>query len=635
MIMVKRRSVFAAAIIIAAVFAVWGVMPRYRAETNNKTVSFISDYRDLVSLAMQSSSNQNKVWSSIHANGVEGLSVAEYTGEEITLLNPIPVKYDSASVFGIRDSSFQYDNAVIMVQNNISYLDKIIAYTKIKLPASKVIKEGNVTYIVLPGTREEFKMSALIPDFEALDFCRRNSISVLFRPAPCTPSNGRMVAAALDYLTTSYPEIKNIIPAGMIMAGNPDFDMMTEILKKKDITVSQVEFVKQVGVPQFVNEMRPNIIPLHSLTKDEIISRKHSQKQIVDRFVRAVHERSIRFIMVRPYDLQMGDRLEVFLSDLAIQKEALEARGYSFGFPVHFPVWPLSLPGALACSIFFVFCTWSYLSRLKNLQQNVSVGELALLCAASLILSAAFVKIPASAKILGGFCGALIALEAALTALDSKGRHIKGSLFSLFILIAGGLSIAAFYGTTPAALRLAPFSGVKLTLLLPPLLLLVHDLVRRVHPESISEIAARPAMWGELLLIGIMMAGLLVMALRSDNVANVPAAEIAFRDFMERTLVVRPRTKEFLIGYPALVVYWLLVKKNWFANYREAVRIVAVLAFCSAVNTFCHFHTLLTLSVVRVFNGWWLGMIIGIAAAAVIGYTAAFMAKKRTGVFSD
>ena len=45
MIMVKRRSVFAAAIIIAAVFAVWGVMPRYRAETNNKTVSFISDYR--------------------------------------------------------------------------------------------------------------------------------------------------------------------------------------------------------------------------------------------------------------------------------------------------------------------------------------------------------------------------------------------------------------------------------------------------------------------------------------------------------------------------------------------------------------------------------------------------------------
>ena len=65
------------------------------------------------------------------------------------------------------------------------------------------------------------------------------------------------------------------------------------------------------------------------------------------------------------------------------------------------------------------------------------------------------------------------------------------------------------------------------------------------------------------------------------------------------------------------------------------MRIVAVLAFCSAVNTFCHFHTLLTLSVVRVFNGWWLGMIIGAAAAAVIGYTAAFMAKKRTGVFSD
>ncbi len=634
MIAVKRGSAFAAAVIIAAVLALWGVMPRYVAETNNKTVALVSDYRDVVSLAMQSSSNREKVWNAIHSNGVEGLSVAEYTGEEITLLNPIPVKYDSASVFGIRDKSFQYDNAVIMVQNDIDYLDKIINYIKAKLPASRVVRKADVTYIVLPGTREEFKMSALIPDFEALDFCHRNSVKVLFRPAPCTPSNGKAVAAALDYLTSSYPEIRNIIPAGMIMAGNPDFDMMTEILKKKDITVSQVEFVKQVGVPQFISEMKPNIIPLHSLTKDEIISRKLSQKQIVDRFVRAVHERSIRFIMVRPYDLQMGDRLEVFLSDLSIQKEALEARGYRFGFPVHFPVWPLSLPGALACSIFFVFCAWSYAGRLKNAPQEMPIRELIMLFAAALVLAAAFVKIPVSAKILGGFCGALIALEAALTALDSKGNHVKGAIFSLFILIAGGLSIAAFYGTTPAALRLAPFSGVKLTLLLPPLLLLVHDLIRRVHPESIGEIASRPAMWGELLLIGIMMAGLMVMALRSDNVANVPAAEIAFRDFMERTLVVRPRTKEFLIGYPALVIYWLMVKKNWFANYREAVRIVAVLAFCSAVNTFCHFHTLLTLSVVRVFNGWWLGMIIGIAASIFIACGVSFL-NKRTGVSSD
>ncbi len=133
----------------------------------------------------------------------------------------------------------------------------------------------------------------------------------------------------------------------------------------------------------------------------------------------------------------------------------------------------------------------------------------------------------------------------------------------LFIVTAGGLAIASFYGTTMAALRLTPFSGVKLTLLLPPLLVLVHDLRRKVHPESLPEIIGRPAIWGELFLIGILMLAMLIMALRSDNVSNVPAWEVAFREFMERGLLVRPRTKEFLIGYPALVLYWYTVRKDY------------------------------------------------------------------------
>ncbi len=93
---------------------------------------------------------------------------------------------------------------------------------------------------------------------------------------------------------------------------------------------------------------------------------------------------------------------------------------------------------------------------------------------------------------------------------------------------------------------------------------------------------------------------MLIMALRSDNVSNVPAWEVAFREFMERALLVRPRTKEFLIGYPALVLYWYTVRKDYIPGCREALRIVSVLAFSSAVNTFCHFHTLLSLSVIRI-----------------------------------
>jgi hypothetical protein len=336
--------------------------------------------------------------------------------------------------------------------------------------------------------------------------------------------------------------------------------------------------------------------------------------------------------MVRPYDLNMGGRLEVFIEDLGSTVGSIKARGYEFGWPSPLGTWPNSLAGALACGITLIFCGWFYFVRLNAAEdERVSIKVLSFLIIASVLISAGIWKVPLLARLCGGLCGAMAASEAALSALESYKKPWLGAIKGLFIVTAGGLAIAAFYGTSMAALRLTPFSGVKLTLLLPPLLVLVHDLRRRVHPESLTDIINRPAIWGELFLVGIMMLAMLIMALRSDNVSNVPVWEVTFREFMERALLVRPRTKEFLIGYPALVFYWYVVRKGWIPGYREAVRIVSVLAFSSAVNTFCHFHTLLYLSVIRTINGWWLGMLIGIAAVALINYAAVPMSKKLTG----
>ena len=142
---------------------------------------------------------------------------------------------------------------------------------------------------------------------------------------------------------------------------------------------------------------------------------------------------------------------------------------------------------------------------------------------------------------------------------------------------------------------------------------------RRVHPEGFLEVMRRSPLWTELALLGVVMLGALVMALRSGNVSNVPGWEVAFRDFVENMLIVRPRTKEFMIGYPALVIYWFTVRKGLIPYYREVLRLAAALAFCSAVITFCHFHTPLYLSVIRTLNGWWLGLLIGVVCAAALG----------------
>lgn len=617
---VNRRSLLYFALAVAAALALYGLSPRLSAESGRNTAAFVVDSREIYSLAYQSGKTPADVWHDVNVLGVKGVAVSEFNGEELALYSNLGVRFGSAASFDGKPEA-DAGRAVLCWDKTFPYAAQLRSYIERKLPnVSFTTDAGGRVYAILPGTVDEFKFSALVPDFAALDFCRANGANALFRPGPCTPSLGADVAEALDWLTNEYPQIKNIIPAGAVLAGYPDVLPTAAVMKAKGITLSQVEFVRQIGVPALAHNLGNLVVPMHSLTKDEIISRNISRPTIVDRYVRAVHERAIRLIMVHPYDLQMGGRFDIFLNELGDYKKALEARGYVLDWPQPLPVWPAPLAGAFACGICFVFTLWFYGSRWNGSEKiPVPLHSALSLFAVSAAFGGALWYSSAAARLAGGLCGALVAAEAALCALENARSRARGAVLSLLTVIAGGLSIASFYGTSAAALRLTPFSGVKLTLLLPLILIFAHDMKRRVHPEGFVEVMRRSPLWTELALLGVVLLGALVMALRSGNVSNVPEWEVAFRDFIENMLVVRPRTKEFIIGYPALVLYWFTVRKGLIPYYREALRLAAALAFCSAVNTFCHFHTPLYLSVIRTLNGWWLGLLIGVVCAAALG----------------
>lgn len=623
----SRRKIFFAALLIAAALAAFGIMPRYCAEKANKTVAFAVENKDLISLSYQSGKDILEIWQDIETRGVKGITVTEYTGEELVNLNPMPLKFGSAGTLGVA-AEISPDRAVVIIDSDSPYTELLYDYLRIKLPKLQKINENGESVLILPGTADYFRQSAFIPDFQGLEYCRAIGIPVLFRPGPSLVSDGESVARSISWLAERYP-IKNIIPSGAIMAGYPNLTPIAKVLKANGISFAQAEFVRQVGVPGMTHLMAPDILPLHSLTKEEIVSRRMSRLQIRERFVRAVHERSIRLLIMRPYDLQMGDRLAVFTEDLQATREDIEVRGYSFGWPKTISMRPAPVAGALACALSFLFCLWFYIARLFGAEEGkASTAELVSLALLSVAGAGLMWKLPFVSRLAGGFGLAFVAAEAALYAMDYYKKPAKGLVLGLFIVVAGGLSVAAFYGTAQAMLRLTPFSGVKITLLLPPLLLLLHDFRKRIHPESIGDIMVRPALWGELALIGVLLLAMLVMALRSDNVSSVPVWETAFRDFMERTLLVRPRTKEFVIGYPALILYYYVMQKGWAARYREAFRVAGTIAFSSAVNTFCHFHTMIILSLARVINGWCLGIIVGLAAAALLNYVGIPLWKK-------
>ncbi|MEG1837010.1 MAG: DUF5693 family protein [Synergistaceae bacterium] len=635
--MLKQKNLTYLIFFIVFVLATIGVVPRYINEQKNKNVAFIVDYKDFVSLSIDKKMTLPDYWKKLSDIGFTGVAVSEYTGEELTDFNPLPIKYGSSAQFPLLELPITEERAVIVIDNKgkNELKERVSQFLSRKFKNLDIIERGNFTVFVLPDSLEQLKFSAILPDFNALDFCVKNNIKTVFRPGACHLSNGEETASSWRYLFEEYNNIVAVLPSGMVMPGYPQTLPLVNLLKEKSIVFIQVEFVKQVGVSQFMSSMKNGIISLHSLTRDETLSKKISSIQVIERYIRAVHERSIRMVLLRPYDINMGNRSASFVKDTLLLKKEVENRGYNLAWPKPLPFWNSTLFGAVAVALALVFSVWAYLIQYRGKEEeSASFRQLFSVLIVSLLLAILLVKVGIVSRLAGGITGAFVATIATIYALQSHENRVKGATVSLFIIVAGGLSIASFYGTSMSALRLTPFSGVKLTLLLPPILLLFHDFKRRIHPESISEIIARPALWSELMLLGFALLALAIMALRSDNVSNVPAVELAFREFMERVMSLRPRTKEFVVGYPMLVIYWYLVRKNYLARYREVLRIATSLAFCSAINTFCHFHTEIILSVTRVFNGWWLGLIIGCLLVALLNYFIIPLLYKSQEFFS-
>ena len=102
----------------------------------------------------------------------------------------------------------------------------------------------------------------------------------------------------------------------------------------------------------------------------------------------------------------------------------------------------------------------------------------------------------------------------------------------------------------------------------------------------------------------------------TSSTMQASTLELEIRNFLENVLIARPRTKEFLVGYPCmLLMIW---------SFRRQIPVLplvfgagAVIGLTSVVNTFLHIRTPFMLSVIRVLTGLGMGLIVGILALLV------------------
>lgn len=600
---------------VALIFSIPFLYTRSSMEWSSRSVAVIVDYRDIVSLANQASTSREEVIASARRAGALGITAAELTGRDL-VSGALPLVFsplgsvDPLERVGVDASP---DLGALTVDSSDPMLPQMMEYLRVRMPGVRKHVPGKKTLIILPIPFSELLDSGVLLDFEAMDFAAENDLALIYRPVPASYLNSDGIVRSLSWIGRHYPALFAILPAGNAVVGNPDLAPIADAMKELGVVAAHAEFVRQTGMDRFVRLMDPQIVPLHSITREEVISRNISRSQIVERMIRSVHERSIRLLLFRPYDLYSTGRLQPFLDDIASIHEGLSSRGYVFALPRTFSRTSYSLLSAIALAIVFFACLLSYVRRMRSRSDLGPTRSMIIAFAVlSIVMGLLIWKVSIVSRLIGGLAAALIATEATIQALDRYLHPADGLVIGIATVLTGGLVIASFYGISDAMLRLKTFSGVSLTLMLPPLLVLISDIVRRIHPEPVMSILRRPPVWGELLIVGALGLAALVMLVRSGNTGFVADWEVALREMLERLLWVRPRTKEFAIGYPCLIIYYSLIRSDVFPKYRELFRVGASISFASAINTFCHFHTLLPITIVRVVNGWWLGISIGV-----------------------
>jgi hypothetical protein len=165
-----------------------------------------------------------------------------------------------------------------------------------------------------------------------------------------------------------------------------------------------------------------------------------------------------------------------------------------------------------------------------------------------------------------------------------------------------------------------PFRGVKLVLGAPPLIALaLYLFTDRFNARTNAREAFLAPIRIYQILIACAVFGIAALVLvRSGNTSDIAPSsfELSMRHNLTVLLSVRPRFKEFVVGFPFLMLLPALRSVD-----RRAAGILLTLGIGvglgDIIDTFSHIHTPIVISLLRIFIGFVVGAIIGAVAIAV------------------
>lgn len=652
-----RHSLLGILIAIGTVASLGILAARWSAEAAYRTVEIVLDGPDWETLAAREGKNPLAFLGEARAHGATAVAVYEQTLQRMAEHGEVAYASTSDLMVAARLGTLPPDFRALVGSGSLHPVAVYIASSpemigmledayRSVLGASRVRRIGSVLEVV--GTRKDLEELGIgyLPQ-DLAPYFRSGLRPVLrVRNYPgLTPDGLRYKVSTMSRVGRGFPVVFELTE---VLGFEQLIDETADALRKAGLPYGRIEVFnvkrKQRGEDDLGERMRPDVIRLFSLTPEELLVLSPASAK--DKFVRAARERNIRLLYVRPLQPTAGvvgtDANLALLSEMAADLHRL---GYRLGGATPLPVFHASpllfwaaAVGAVAAMVLALATLGSAVGApvpglwLWVLLLGGVLFSAGMLAAGPWILWRKLLAL-GTASVLPA-----LAIMYAVPRARSHGLTTQALrtlwLASAFSVVAGVL-VAALLTDWEFMMAAQTFLGVKVAQVVPVVLVLLL-LVWRDRPrrwrETLTDIwswTSRPLLLRYAIAVIVVGVAAVILLARSGNFGlPLLAAEERLRNLMENLLVARPRTKEYLIGHPALMLAAAVAALGWRA-WALPLAAVGAIGQAGIVNSFSHIHTPLLYVVWRTINALVLGSVLGVIAVVFLTWLAKWGPRRQ------
>lgn len=680
----KHNVILYILIVVGLISALFINLQRHNVEKVNRQVEIMMDYEDLVKLASLSGKSVQATLADFKQAGVTTLNVYDTNLEKLSQNGIVSVLTNSQVMDAKRLGTVNLPWAETLTAAELGQVGVYVIgqpgiyWTELqedvaqRFAAHRVVASGNQPVIFIPGDIKLVMEKHLgIPTAE-MKYVIERGFLLTVRPMnyeKVTEQNIKHFFARIDKAQVPVTGIH--FTSLQSFGAKAQIGNVAQELQKRNITLAmaesfvQLQFAEMLSLEDYPPLMNYNVARLYVIDKRE--RGKIKIEEAIRRFALTDEERNIRINFLHCFEEPEADKTlyKTNLDYVQAVTKSVEQRGFTLGragvFAPYFPSKLYVLPviwGAAAAVVLYLSLLFNN-AKFDHKKQILLVLALAALFSLPIISSGgksvrqlvAFISaavFPALSMIY------IIGLWDQNTAQGSQ-KSFAGVLFTaawqltlaVFASLIGGMYLSAVLADVRFFLEMDIYRGVKLTFLMPIVLVALYYVARyNVFGRHNEDLGLLKQLKGflktkitmeVLAIVGLLGFVAWVFIGRSGHTQGVPVPgiEIKMRLFLEEVMYARPREKEFMIGH----VGFFLAALAHFRNYPRLICLafvaVATIGQGSLVQTFAHMRTPVIMSVIRALDGLALGIVVAVAVTVLFNFLYPYLRKFESELHVD